>query len=109
MVMTDKNIEKIVTPNSDKENLKLVKDLVKQMKLDSCNISDNRARSKALCDIQNVCNIVAHVQEKLASDESECRASKIRNRQEITCFFVFFFKPRRRYCWCYITTSKNVR
>ena len=68
MVMTDTNIEKIVTPNSDEDNVKLVKDLVKQMKLDSCKFaSDNRACNRALCDLQNVVNIVVHVKEKMAT------------------------------------------
>lgn len=71
--MTDNNIENIVMPNTDEENMKLVKDLVKQMRLESSKlVSDTRHRSRALCDLQNVCNIVAHVKEKMqARSESE--------------------------------------
>ena len=73
--MTDNNIKKIVEPNSNKDNMILVKDLVKRMKLENCTTSsDSRARNKVLCDIQNVCNIVAQVKEKLAgSEQSELK------------------------------------
>ncbi len=77
MVMTDNNIKNFVVPNSDEENVKLVKDLVKQMKLEKCNVSDGRTRSKALCDLQNVCNIIAIVKENLASTESESQGEAI--------------------------------
>lgn len=72
VVMTDNNIKKIIEPNSNKDNIMLVKDLVKRMKLESYTTPDDRARNKVLCDIQNVCNIVAQVKEKLAiSEQSE--------------------------------------
>lgn len=63
--LTDNNIDQILAVNNDKMNVELVKELVKNLKLRNV---DSRGRSQALCDVQNVCNIIMHLQNKAANE-----------------------------------------
>lgn len=67
--MTDQNIEQILAVNSDKMNVEMVKVLVKHLNLSKCNITDSKLRSRALCDVQNVCNIIVHLQNRMTANE----------------------------------------
>lgn len=72
-LLTDQNIEQILAVNSNKMNVELVKQLVKNLKLR--NVTDSKDRNKALCDVQNVCNIIVHLQNKMAASESKCHST----------------------------------
>ena len=71
-LLTDKNIDHILAANTGKMNIYLVKELVKNLKLRNV---DSKDRNKALCDVQNVCRIILHLQNKIGTEESKLAGS----------------------------------
>lgn len=64
--MTEANIERLLASNNDRFNVKLVRELVNQLNIRQANFDDASSRSKVVCNVQNACNMVAHLQEKVA-------------------------------------------
>ena len=65
--LTNKNIEKILSVNTDKMNVMMVKEMLKVLTIGKANMTDSKARTKVLGDLQNVCNIIVHLQKKIAT------------------------------------------
>lgn len=65
--LTSSNIEQILSVNSDKMNVKMVKEMLKVLNLGKANVTDSKARTKVLGDLQNVCNIIVHLQKKITT------------------------------------------
>ena len=64
--LTESNIEKLLASNSDRLNVKLVKELVNQLSVKKTAMDDAKSRSRVVTDLKNVCNIVVHLKKKLS-------------------------------------------